>query len=91
MPSGEALWIEKFDKRQTPQGRDYVAGEFVNQDKGEDTDEWALGYISVVPVQFIWHIMPHKNSTLGNGMNKTALLKGFLLGIMASALGALFL
>jgi hypothetical protein len=32
--------------------------------------------------------MPHKNSTLGNGMNKTALLKGFLLGIMASALGA---
>jgi 5'-nucleotidase len=27
----------KFDKRQTPQGRDYywLAGEFVNQDKGE--------------------------------------------------------
>jgi 5'-nucleotidase len=52
----KALWIEKFDKRQTPQGRDYywLAGEFVNQDKGEDTDEWALGngYISVVPVQF---------------------------------------
>jgi hypothetical protein len=34
--------------------------------------------------------MPHKNSTLGNGMNKTALLKGFLLGIMASALGFYF-
>jgi 5'-nucleotidase len=35
----------KIDKRQTPQGRDYywLAGEFVNQDKGEDTDEWALG------------------------------------------------
>jgi 5'-nucleotidase len=52
----KARWIEKFDKRQTPQGRDYywLAGEFVNQDKGEDTDEWALGngYISVVPVQF---------------------------------------
>jgi 5'-nucleotidase len=52
----KALWIEKFDKRQTPQGRDYywLAGEFVNQDKGEDTDEWALenGYVSVVPVQF---------------------------------------
>ena len=52
----KALWVEKFDKRQTPQGRDYywLAGEFVNQDKGEDTDEWALGngYISVVPVQF---------------------------------------
>ncbi|MEZ7500007.1 5'/3'-nucleotidase SurE [Flavobacterium sp. Arc3] len=52
----KALWVEKFDKRQTPQGRNYywLAGEFVNQDKGEDTDEWALnnGYISVVPVQF---------------------------------------
>ncbi len=52
----KALWVEKFDKRKTPQGRDYywLAGEFVNQDKGEDTDEWALqnGYISVVPVQF---------------------------------------
>ena len=52
----KARWMEKFDKRKTPQGRDYywLAGEFVNQDKGEDTDEWALenNYISVVPVQF---------------------------------------
>lgn len=52
----KAYWVEKFDKRQTPQGRDYywLTGEFVNQDSGEDTDEWALknGYISVVPVQF---------------------------------------
>jgi len=52
----KAIWMEKFDKRQTPQGKDYywLAGEFVNQDKGEDTDEWALanGYISIVPVQF---------------------------------------
>ena len=52
----KALWMEKFDKRKTPQGRDYywLTGEFVNQDHGEDTDEWALanGYISVVPVQF---------------------------------------
>ena len=52
----KALWVEKFDKRKTPQGRDYywLAGEFVNQDNGTDTDEWALanGYISVVPVQF---------------------------------------
>lgn len=51
-----ALWMEKFDKRVTPQGKDYywLTGEFVNHDKGEDTDEWALenGYISVVPVQF---------------------------------------
>jgi len=51
-----AVWIERFDKRQTPHGRDYywLTGEFVNYDKGEDTDEWALanGYVSVVPVQF---------------------------------------
>jgi 5'-nucleotidase len=51
-----ALWVEKFDKRQTPHGKDYfwLTGEFVNHDKGTDTDEWALanGYVSVVPVQF---------------------------------------
>ena len=52
----KAIWMEKFDKRQTPQGKDYywLTGEFVNLDKGEDTDEWALanGYISIVPVQY---------------------------------------
>ena len=52
----KALWQERFDKRQTPMGKDYywLTGEFVNLDKGEDTDEWALAhnYISVVPVQF---------------------------------------
>lgn len=51
-----ANWIEKFDKRQSPMGRSYywLTGEFINHDKGKDTDEWALkeGYISVVPVQF---------------------------------------
>ena len=51
-----ANWVEKFDKRQNPQGKDYywLTGKFVNLDKGEDTDEWALenGYISLVPVQF---------------------------------------
>tara|TARA_R110002020_G_scaffold431238_1_gene641201 strand:- start:43086 stop:43865 length:780 start_codon:yes stop_codon:yes gene_type:complete len=51
-----AQWVEDFDKRTNPQGRDYywLSGEFVNEDKGEDTDEWALanGYVSVVPVQF---------------------------------------
>lgn len=51
-----ALWMEKFDKRQTPQGKDYywLTGEFINQDHGEDTDEWALknGYVSVVPCHF---------------------------------------
>lgn len=52
----KATWIEEFDKRTNPMGKEYywLSGEFVNQDKGEDTDEWALhnGYISVVPVQF---------------------------------------
>ena len=52
----KAMWTEKFDKRTNPMGKDYywLSGKFVNLDKGEDTDEWALaeGYISVVPVQF---------------------------------------
>lgn len=52
----KAIWMEKFDKRQTPYGKDYywLTGEFINQDQGEDTDEWALsnGFISIVPVQF---------------------------------------
>lgn len=51
-----ANWKEKFDKRTNPSGRDYywLSGKFVNMDKGEDTDEWALehGYVSVVPVHF---------------------------------------
>ncbi|MEN9488986.1 MAG: hypothetical protein RL494_1251 [Bacteroidota bacterium] len=65
----KAMWEEKFDKRKTPQGKDYywLTGEFVNQDKGEDTDEWALenGYISVVPVQFdmtAHHAIPQLNN-----------------------------
>ena len=37
-------------------GRDYywLTGEFIDEDKGKDTDEWALsqGYISIVPTQF---------------------------------------
>ncbi len=49
-------WKEEFDKRTSPFGKEYywLSGEFVNKDKGLDTDIWALenGYISVVPVQF---------------------------------------
>lgn len=52
----KAIWQEKFDKRVTPSGKEYywLTGEFVNLDKGEDTDEWALAndYISIVPVHF---------------------------------------
>jgi 5'-nucleotidase len=31
-----------------------MSGEFVNLDKGEDTDQWALenGFISIVPTMF---------------------------------------
>lgn len=51
----KANWKEEFDKRRNPHGRDYywLTGKFVNLDKGNDTDEWALenGYISVVPIQ----------------------------------------
>ena len=51
----KAYWIEKFDKRTNPQGREYywLTGEFVNEDKSKDTDEHALnsGYISIVPVK----------------------------------------
>lgn len=52
----EAQWKEEFDHRQDPYGRDYywLTGNFINHDKGTDTDEWALanGYVSVVPVQY---------------------------------------
>ena len=51
-----AYWQEKFDKRLSPFGKEYywLTGEFINLDKGEDTDEWALahGFVSIVPVQF---------------------------------------
>lgn len=49
-------WEESFDKRIDPSGNAYywLTGKFVNYDKGEDTDIWALehNYISIVPVQF---------------------------------------
>lgn len=51
-----AKYIEDFIERQDPHGRMYywLTGEFVNFDKGKDTDVWALanGYVSIVPVQF---------------------------------------
>lgn len=51
-----AKWQEEFDQRYDPNGRRYfwMAGNFVNFDKGEDNDEWAIAnnYVSVVPCQF---------------------------------------
>jgi 5'-nucleotidase len=51
-----AKYNEEFIERNDPHGRKYfwLTGEFVNFDKGKDTDVWALAhnYVSVVPVQF---------------------------------------
>ncbi len=51
-----AKWKEEFDERQDPYKRNYywLTGVFQSQDKGEDSDVWALenNYVSVVPVQF---------------------------------------
>lgn len=51
-----AKWQEEFDRRFDPHGREYywLAGNFVNLDKGEDHDEWAIAnnYASIVPCQF---------------------------------------
>ena len=51
-----AKYEEDFDERTDPNGRKYywLTGEFVNFDKGRDTDVWALNhnFVSMVPVQF---------------------------------------
>lgn len=51
-----AKYEEDFIERNDPNGRLYywLTGEFVNFDKGTDTDVWALenGFVSIVPVQF---------------------------------------
>jgi 5'-nucleotidase len=51
-----AKYEEDFIERNDPHGRKYfwLTGEFVNFDRGKDTDVWALknNYVSVVPVQF---------------------------------------
>lgn len=63
-----AKWEEEFDERLDPNRRKYywLTGKFINQDRGEDTDEWALanGFVSVVPVQFDFtahHAIPFLN------------------------------
>ncbi len=51
-----AKYKEEFDERIDPHGKKYywLTGEFINFDKDEDTDVWALqnNYVSIVPVQF---------------------------------------
>ena len=64
----KAHWEEEFDQRRDPYGRTYfwLAGNFVNNDKGEDTDVWAVdnNYVSVVPCQYdmtAYHTMAQIN------------------------------
>ncbi|RMG82797.1 MAG: 5'/3'-nucleotidase SurE [Bacteroidetes bacterium] len=49
----DGRWVEGYMESKDPRGKPYywLSGEFVNPDKGEDTDLWALenGYVSVVP------------------------------------------
>ncbi|HRI40492.1 MAG TPA: 5'/3'-nucleotidase SurE [Bacteroidia bacterium] len=73
-----AKWEEEFDERIDPTRRKYywLTGKFVNHDRGEDTDEWALanGYVSVVPVQFDFtahHAIPFLNEQVYE-LNKIA-------------------
>jgi len=52
----KAKWVEEFDERTDPHNRKYywLTGKFINNDHGEDTDEWALanGFVSIVPTQY---------------------------------------
>jgi len=64
-----AFWDDAFESRKDPFGHEYfwMTGEFRNEDKGEDTDVWALdnNYVSVVPVQYdmtAHHTIPSLNS-----------------------------
>lgn len=65
-----AKYEEDFIERNDPNGRLYywLTGEFVNFDKGTDTDVWALenGFVSIVPVQF-----DLTNYTLKTSLEKT--------------------
>lgn len=51
-----AKWQEVFEQRKDPYGKKYfwLAGDFVNLDDSEDTDEWAIdkGYASIVPCKY---------------------------------------
>jgi len=64
-----AKWAEEFDERLDPYKRHYywLTGVLENNDKGQDTDIWALdnNYASIVPVQFdltAHHTIPMLNA-----------------------------
>ena len=51
----QARWVDSFERRTDPRGREYwwLTGKFDCPEPPQDTDEWALanGYVSVVPIQ----------------------------------------
>ncbi|MFW5707468.1 MAG: 5'/3'-nucleotidase SurE [Bacteroidota bacterium] len=51
-----ANWVEEFDHRKDPRGKDYywLTGKFQLHENVDETDEWALAnnYISLVPIQY---------------------------------------
>lgn len=88
-----AKWEEEFDERLDPRGRSYfwLTGNFVNFDKGDDTDEAALAqnYVSVVPCQFDmtanhvisvlnndWNLNPNAKPTIGSKSKEGAEAEG---------------
>lgn len=58
----DANWVEEFDHRKDPRGKDYywLTGKFELFEDSDETDEWALAnnFISVVPVQFDFTAYP---------------------------------
>ncbi|MCC6720621.1 MAG: 5'/3'-nucleotidase SurE [Bacteroidia bacterium] len=67
----KAKWVEEFDERTDPHSRKYywLTGNFINNDHGEDTDEWAIknGFVSVVPTQF--DLTAHHSISILNSWN----------------------
>jgi len=64
-----AKWFEEFDERVDPYNRDYfwMTGNFQLNDRGEDTDAYAItnGYVAIVPTQFdmtAHHAIPELNA-----------------------------
>ena len=64
-----AKWFEEFDERLDPYQREYfwMTGKFQLNDRGEDTDAYAIanGFVSIVPTQFdmtAHHAIPELNS-----------------------------
>ncbi len=67
----DARWEEDFDERLDPYGRKYywMIGNFVNYDKEDDNDEWAVNnnYVSIVPCQFdmtAYNAIKHLNENM---------------------------